>query len=243
VSNVVHDAILWLNDPLNWQGSDGLIQLTAEHLRLAALAAGLAAVVALPLGVALGHARRGGTATVAVVNTTRALPTLALLTLFASSAIGFGNRATVIAIAVFALPPMLANAYEGVRGVDPDVRDAARGLGFPRLRLLWLVELPLALPLIAAGVRTAVVQVIATVPLAALVGGGGLGVLITRGLATQRYGQAVAVSVVVAALCLTAEGVLALAQRLLTPRSMRLAGARSSPFEGQSDKPFVGGVP
>jgi osmoprotectant transport system permease protein len=223
MSNVFQEALVWLNDPLNWQGPNGVPALAAEHLVMTVQAVALAAVVALPGGVLLGHLRRGGTLTVAVVNTTRALPTLALLTLFASSAIGFGNRATVLAVAVFAVPPMLTNAYEGVLDVDADVRDAARGVGFSGSRLLAMVELPLALPLIAAGVRTAVVQVIATIPLAALVGGGGLGVLITRGLATQRYGQAVAVSLIVAALCLGVEGLLALAQRGLTPRSMKLA--------------------
>jgi osmoprotectant transport system permease protein len=223
VSNVFQEALVWLNDPLNWKGPDGVIALAQEHLAMTVAAVAIAAVAALPLGVFLGHARRGGTLTIAVVNTTRALPTLALLTLFASSAIGFGNRATILAVAVFAVPPILTYAYEGVLDVDADVRDAATGVGFSGLRLLALVELPLALPLIAAGFRTAVVQVIATIPLAALVGGGGLGVLITRGLATQRYGQAVAVSLIVAVLCLSVEGLLALAQRLLTPRSMKLA--------------------
>lgn len=225
MSNVFHDALVWLNDPLNWQGPNGVIQLAHEHLVMAVEALALAAVIALPLGVVLGHLRRGGTLTVAVVNTTRALPTLALLTLFASSAIGFGDRATVLAVAVFAVPPLLTNAYEGVLDVDADVRDAARGLGFSDPRLLATVELPLALPLIAAGIRTAAVQVIATIPLAALVGGGGLGVLITRGLATQRYGQAVAVSLIVAVLCLSIEALLAGLQRLLTPRSMKLVAA------------------
>lgn len=223
--NVFADALVWLNDPLNWQGPDGLVALTREHLLMTAAAVAIAAVLALPVGITLGHARRGGTLTVAVVNTTRALPTLALLTLFASSAIGFGNRATIIAVAVFAVPPMLTNAYEGVLDVDADVRDAARGQGFSSLGMLALVEIPLALPLVAAGVRTAVVQVIATIPLAALVGGGGLGILITRGLATLRYDQAVAVSIVVAVLCLTVEGVLALTQRVLTPRSLRASTA------------------
>ncbi|MDM7832596.1 ABC transporter permease [Cellulomonas edaphi] len=218
--DIVQEAVAWLNDPLNWTGSNGVLALTAAHLRVTLLAVLLAAVVALPAGVWLGHARRGGTAGVVLANTTRALPTLALLTLFASAGL-FGNTATVLACAVFAVPPLLTNTVTGLGDVDRDVVDAARGLGMSSRRRLWEVELPLAVPLVAAGVRTAVVQVLATVPLAALVGGTSLGSIIVNGFGTQRYGQVLAGGVLVAGLCLVAEGVLAVAQRLLTPRGLR----------------------
>ena len=221
--DLLTEAFAWLNDPLNWTGRNGVLALTAAHLQVTIVAVLLAALVALPAGVALGRARRGGTLGVVVANTTRAVPTLALLTLLASAGL-FGNGATILACAVFAVPPLLTNAVTGLAGVDRDVLDAARGLGMSGSRRLWFVELPLAVPLVAAGVRTAVVQVLATVPLAALVGGRSLGSIVVSGFATQRYGQVLAGGLRVAALCLVAEGLLALAQRAATPRGVREAG-------------------
>lgn len=220
-ASVIDDAAIWLNDPVNWSGPNGIPALTAEHLTMTVIAVVAAAVVALPLGIWLGHTGRGATFTVVAANTSRALPTLALLTLFAASAIGFGNRATVLAVTIFAIPPILTNAFEGVRGVDPDVKDAAIGMGMAPRRVLGTVSIPLALPLIGAGLRTAAVQVVATIPLAALVGGGGLGVIIATGIATQRYGKALAGAILVATICLALEAFLALAERLLTPAPMR----------------------
>ncbi|WP_024288931.1 ABC transporter permease [Cellulomonas sp. KRMCY2] len=219
--NILEQAFRWLNDPLNWQGPDGIVALTGEHLGMSAVAVLIAAVIALPLGVWLGHRRRGGTLTVVAANTSRALPTFALLLIFASTSIGFGNRPTVLAAAVFAIPPILTNAWTGMLEVDADTRDAARGMGMSAARSVALVELPLALPLIAAGLRTATVQVIATVPLAGLVGGGGLGPIIITGLATRRFGEVVAGGVLVALLCVLAETVLSIGQRLLTPGPVR----------------------
>lgn len=220
-SGLINEAFVWLNDPLNWIGPNGIIALAQQHLVMSVIATVLACALALPLGVWLGHTGRGATFTVVAANTTRALPTLALLTLFSASAIGFGNRATVLAVTIFAIPPILTNCYEGVRGVDPGVREAALGMGMPGRSVLSSVSIPLALPVIAAGVRTAAVQVVATIPLAALVGGGGLGVIIVTGIATQRYGKALAGAILVATLCLVIEGLLALAQRLATPAPMR----------------------
>lgn len=221
--DILAQALVWLNDPLNWQGPDGVPARTLEHLTMSALAVLLAAAVALPLGIWLGHRGRGGALTVVAANTSRALPTFALLLIFASTAIGFGNRPTVLAAAIFAIPVILTNTFVGLRDVDRDVREAARGMGMSGRRSLALVEIPLALPLIGAGLRTAVVQVIATVPLAAVIGGGGLGTYIISGLGTRRFGEVLAGGFLVAALCLVAEGVLAGGQRALTPRPMRLA--------------------
>jgi osmoprotectant transport system permease protein len=218
--DIVTQAFQWLNDPLNWQGPDGVIALTWAHVTVSVLAVLLAAVVALPLGLWLGHRGRGGTVGVVVANTTRALPTLALLTLLAATGL-FGNTATVLACAVFAVPPLLSGAVTGLGDVDADVRDAARGVGMSGPRSLWSVELPLAVPPISAGVRTGAVQVLATVPLAALVGGRSLGTIVVEGFGTQRYGQVLAGGLLVAALCLVAEGLLAVAQRLVTPRGLR----------------------
>ena len=149
--NLLHGAIVWLNDPLNWQGPDGVPHRTAEHLYISFTAVFLGAIVALPTAFVLGHTGRGGGFTVAVTNVSRAVPTLALLTIFAATAIGFGNRATILALAVFAIPPLLTNTYVGIRAVDPDVVEAARGMGMSGRSVLFKVELPLAVPLIAAG--------------------------------------------------------------------------------------------
>lgn len=225
--NILHEALVWLNDPLNWQGPQGVPYLTYQHLYISGAAVLLAALVALPLALALGHTGRGGGFTVVLTNVSRAVPTLALLTIFAVTPIGFGNPATILALAVFAIPPLLTNAYVGVRGVDSDIVEAARGMGLSGRAVLLKVELPLALPLIAAGFRTAAVQVVATATLAALVGGGGLGVIINTGFAQQDQGQIVAGGLLVAALAVLTEAVLALVQRSVTPGRARRRSARN----------------
>jgi osmoprotectant transport system permease protein len=214
--NLLGDAFLWLNDPLNWQGPKGVPHLTYEHLYITFFAVLFGALVAMPLALALGHTGRGGGFTVAITNVSRAIPTLALLTIFAATAIGFGNRATIIALAVFSVPPLLTNTYVGVREVDPDIVEAARGMGMSGGAILLRVEVPLAVPLIAAGFRTAAVQVVATAGLAALVGGGGLGVVINDGFGQQDRPQILAGGLLVAGLALVVEGLLAAVQHRLT---------------------------
>ena len=229
--SLLGDAFVWLNDPLNWQGTKGVPHLTYEHLYISFLAVFFAALVAVPTALVLGHTGHGGGATVAMTNLSRAIPTLALLTIFAATPIGFGNRATIVALAVFAVPPLLINTYVGVRSVDPDVVEAARGMGLSPSAVLLRVETPLAVPLIAAGFRTATVQVVATAGLAALVGGGGLGVVINDGLGQQDRPQILAGGILVAALAVIVEGVLALVQRWVTPgreRARWLRGGRTA---------------
>ena len=215
------DAVVWLNDPLNWEGPTGVPHLTYEHLYISGSAVLIGALVALPVAFLLGHTGRGGGLTVLVSNVSRAIPTLALLTVFAATPIGFGNRATIIALALFAIPPLLTNTYVGVREVDPDVVEAARGMGLSGRAVLLRVELPLAVPLIAAGFRTAAVQVVATATLAALVGGGGLGRIITDGFGQQDRPQILAGGILVALLALLTEGTLALVQHAVTPGRQR----------------------
>ncbi|WP_061960617.1 ABC transporter permease [Demequina flava] len=237
--SILSDAWDYLTTAQNWTGANGItsptfdggwrfsrdsiLGLGLEHLWLSVAAVVLAIAVALPLGIFLGHVRKGGTATVVVSNVTRAMPTLALLTLFAASAIGYGNQAVILAAAIFAFPPVLTNAYTGMADVDPDIRDAALGQGLTRRQVALKVELPLAIPLIAAGLRTSMVQTVATVPLAALVAGGGLGVIINEGLATQRYGQVLAGAVLVALLSLGIDAIMARLQRAATPQPLREA--------------------
>jgi len=226
--NIFEQALVWLNDPLNWTNPDGILARTAEHLWISLAAVVLGVVVAVPIGVWLGHSGRGGGLVVAVANLTRAIPTIALLMIFPLTAIGFGRPPIILALAIFAIPPLLANSYLGVREVDPEVRDAARGMGLSGWQLITRVELPLAVPYLLSGFRTAAVQVVATATLAAFVNGGGLGMIISRGFGlgiASGGDQIIAGGLVVIVLCLAVEAALALIQRLLTPRALR--GARA----------------
>lgn len=223
-TGVVDEALVWLNDPLTWTEPGGVLELTGEHLAMTAIAVAVASAVAIPVGAWLGHSGRGAGLVVWLTNASRAMPTLGIILLLAAGGL-FGNSAAVIAAAFFAVPVLLVNTYEGVRGADPDARDAARGMGMSGGRILLQVELPLATTLVAAGLRTTIVQVVATIPLAALVGGGGLGQIIALGMGTQRYGEVLAGGVVVAVLCLAIDLVLAVGQRLATPAPLR-ANAR-----------------
>jgi osmoprotectant transport system permease protein len=227
------DAIVYLNDPFNWTRTGGILELLGQHLRISVLAVLIALAIALPVGVALGTSGRGGGAVVVLSNVSRAVPTLALLTLFAVSPIGFGARATTIALAVFAVPPILTNTYVGFRGVDADIREAARGMGMSRGQVIRRVEFPLALPLVMTGIRTAAVQVVATASLAALVAGGGLGRIVALGFGQQDYGQIIAGAFLIAVLALLTEVVLVGVSWGLTPGPRRLpfvrAQARSVP--------------
>jgi osmoprotectant transport system permease protein len=229
VSNPVEQAVTWLNDPLNWTNPGGILDRLVEHLQLSAGAVVLGCLIAWPLGVWLGHRGRGGNAIVVISNVTLAIPVLATLTVLPLTFIGFGRPAVIVALAVFAIPPLLATAYTGVRQVDPQVRQAALGMGLSGGQLLRQVELPLAVPYLAAGFRTGAVQVVATATLAVFVNGGGLGQIIGAGFGLGMItggGQILAGGLLVAVLALLVEGVLALAQRAVTPQPLRRAPRR-----------------
>lgn len=237
------DAVVYLNDPLNWTRRGGILELLREHLAISAVAVLAALVLAVPLGIALATTGRGSGLVVVLSNVSRAVPTLALLTLFAVSPIGFGNEATTIALALFAFPPILTNTFVGFRGVDADLREAARGMGMTRPQVIGRVEFPLALPLVMTGVRTAAVQVVATAGLAALVGGGGLGRIVNLGFGQQDYGQIIAGAILIAALALLTEAVLVLLTRVVTPGPGRaLARLRHRTVAGVPE-PTASGVP
>lgn len=225
--SVWHQAYLYLNDPLNWSKTGGVLDLLVEHLRISVVAVLVAMVIALPVGVLLGHTGRGGGFTVALSNVSRAVPTLALLTVFAVTPIGFGPTATTIALALFAVPPILTNAYVGFREVDRDVVEASRAMGMNGRQVVFQAELPLAAPLLMTGVRTAAVQVVATATLAALVAGGGLGEIISLGFGQQDYGAVLAGALLVAALAVLTELLLSVVSFLLTPGEKRLPFLRS----------------
>ena len=225
--SVWRDAVVYLNDPYNWTRTDGILDLLVQHVTISAVAVAAAMVIAIPVGVVLGHTGRGGGFTVALSNVSRAVPTLALLTVFAVTPIGFGPRATTIALALFAVPPILTNTYVGFREVDRDVVEASRAMGLSGRQVVLQAELPLAAPLLMTGVRTAAVQVVATATLAALVAGGGLGRIINLGFGQQDYGVVLAGALLVAVLAVLTELVLAAVSWTLTPGEKRLPFLRA----------------
>ncbi|HEY8472987.1 MAG TPA: ABC transporter permease [Natronosporangium sp.] len=230
--NPIEQAIIWLNDPLNWTNPGGILDRLREHIVLSAGAVVLGCLIAWPLGVWLGHRRVGGGPVVVVSNVTLAIPVLASLTVLRVTVTGHTQWVVIVALAVFAIPPLLANAYTGIRQVDPEVRDAATGMGLSGWQLLLRVELPLAVPYLAAGFRTAAVQVVATASLAAFVNGGGLGHIILPGFGlglARGGGQVLAGGLLVAGLALLVEAVLAVGQRAVTPKPLRRRIGRPSP--------------
>jgi osmoprotectant transport system permease protein len=225
--SVWQDAVVYLNDPFNWTRTDGILDLLVQHLTISAGAVLIAMVIAIPVGVLLGHTGRGGGFTLALSNISRAVPTLALLTVLAVTPIGFGPTATTIALALFAIPPILTNTYVGFREVDRDVVEASRAMGLSGRQVVVQAELPLAAPLLMTGVRTAAVQVVATATLAALVAGGGLGRIINLGFGQQDYGVVLAGAILVAVLAVATELVLSALSWALTPGQKRLPFLRA----------------
>jgi osmoprotectant transport system permease protein len=217
---VVTDAWAWLTTGANWAGDGGIGHRLAEHVYVSGVALLIACAVALPLGLWLGHLGKGGALAVNVSNVGRAVPVFAVLALFMVSPLRTaGYVPTVIALVLFAVPPLLTNAYVGMREVDRSVVEAARGMGMSAGQLFSTVELPLARPLVMTGLRSAAVQVVATATIAAMVGQGGLGRIITAGFNTYNTPQVVAGALLVAALALLVEAVLVGADRLLGRRA------------------------
>lgn len=207
------DTLRWFGDPAHYAGSNAVQVRIFEHLELSGLAVVIASAIALPIGLYLGHTGRLAFVAVNLANIGRALPSLALLAfalpLAFSLGLGLGFWPTLFSLIPLAIPPILTNAYVGIRGVDRDVVEAARGMGLSELGILRRVEAPLALPLILAGARTASVNVVATATLGALVAGGGLGRYIVDGLALQEYDRLFAGALLVAALAIIVEVVFA----------------------------------
>jgi len=196
-----------------------LLGKTGSHLLLSATAFALAAVIAVPLGIWLGHLGRGGFIAVSVSNVGRALPSLALIAIFLGLlGIGFAN--VLVALTIIAVPPMLTNAYLAIEQVDRDLVRAARGMGLTSRQILFRVELPLALPVLFTGIRIAVVYVISSATLAAVAGGGGLGDIIINQVSYGLSGV-IAAALWVAALALIADALCGGLRTLLTPRGVR----------------------
>ena len=217
-------VIQWFADPSHWSGTDGIPQRFAEHVQLSAESVAIGALIALPVGIALGHFGRLGNLAINISNVGRAVPTFGILVI-AFQVFGLGDLPIVISLVALAIPPMVTNSYVALREVDPDIREAARGMGYRELAQVLLVELPLAVPLVMAGVRTSAVQVVATATLAAIIAGGGFGRYVIDGLAQSDYTKLVAGALLVAALAIATELSLSGLERLLVPRGIRLLKA------------------
>src|SRR5437016_10047888 len=217
-------VLQWFADPAHWSGSDGIPTRLVQHLQLSAESVVIGAVIALPIGIVLGHYGRFGNLAMNVSNVGRALPSFGILVI-AFYLFGLGDTPIILALTMLAIPPMVTNSYVGMREVDPDVKDAARGMGYREVARLLRIELPLAVPLVMAGIRTSAVQVVATATLGALIAGGGLGRFIVDGLDQQDYTKAAAGAILVAVLALATEVSLAGVERLLVPKGIRLQRA------------------
>lgn len=203
------EVAAWLVDPANWSGRNGIAVRGFEHLWISAVALVLGVAIGLPLGLAIGHSGRGSFAVVSIANIGRAVPSLGLLglafLLFLPLGLGVGPLPAITALAALAIPPVVVNTYAGLRDVDRDLVEAARGMGMHELEVLTRVEVPIALPVILAGIRTSAVQVVATATLAAVVGGGTLGELIIIGFNTGDEVQVFGAALLVAALSIATE--------------------------------------
>jgi osmoprotectant transport system permease protein len=215
--STLRGVVDWLSDGSHWRGSDGVIVRTVQHVELSAAALAIVLVIALPIAMWLGHVKRGGFLAVNVTNVGRAVPTFAVLTLLALTSLGVEDRSVILALVLFGIPPVLTNAYVGIREVDPQAVEAARGMGMTGFQQLRRVELPLAVPLVLNGVRLAAVQIVATMTIAALVSGPGLGRIIQEGFATQNKPELEAGALLVVALALVVEGAFAWLQRVVDP--------------------------
>ena len=214
--NLLADAVAWILDPAHWGGPNGIDSRIIEHIAISLLVVGIATVIAVPIGYLIGHTGKGRGIVVALAGAVRALPTLGLLILLGLN-LGIGLQAPIIALVVLAVPSILAGAYAGFDAVDRRIIDAARAVGMTEMQIVFKVEIPLGLPLLMGGMRSAVLQVIATATLADYVGGGGLGSFTFLGLQTGDYSQMLAGSIVVVILAIIFEIVFSTLQRLVVP--------------------------
>ncbi|MFI6868645.1 ABC transporter permease [Nocardia sp. NPDC050406] len=221
--NLFSQAWDYLTTAANWSGETGIAARLGEHLFYSVLAVALSALVAVPIGLVIGHTRRGSALIVGFANAMRALPTLGLLT-FLVLGLGLGLIPPLLALITVGIPPLLAGAYAGVANVDDTVVDASRAMGMTEPQVLLRVELPNALPIVLTGLRAATLQVVATATIAAYVNLGGLGRYIFDGIGLYKYDRVLVGAILVAALALALDGLLALAVRASIPGPDGLRG-------------------
>ncbi|CAH0256607.1 Carnitine transport permease protein OpuCB [Microbacterium oxydans] len=220
--NLFADAIAWMLSPEQWTGNYALPKLLAEHLTLTAISVLIAAAIALPLGWLIGHTGRGREIAVAISGAARAIPAFGLMVLLVL-VLGVLRvpEAAITTFVLLAIPSLLAGAYTGLEAIDRRVIDAARAMGMTEWQLFWKVEVRLGLPLLVGGIRSALLQVIATVTIAAYVNLGGLGWPIIQGIPLRRFDQVLGGALIVAVLALLVDLLLAAAQHAAVPRGLR----------------------
>jgi osmoprotectant transport system permease protein len=222
--NGLVEGLQWLVDPANWSGVDGIPARVWEHVQLSAIALVIATLIAVPIGLWIGHTRRGQFWTVQLANVGRSIPSLAVLSIMFLIAVkefpslAFGFLPTIVALTLLGIPVILINTYVGIQQVDPDTVEAARGMGMSGRQVLSTLEVPMAMPLIMTGLRLAAVQIVATAGLAALIAGGGLGRYIVDGFALRENDRIVAGAILVAVLSLLTDLAFSLLTRITSPK-------------------------
>lgn len=220
--NLFLEAFAWLTDPVNWQGSGSIPQRIAEHLGYTAVSVIVATLIAVPLGWWVGHTGRGKEFIVGITGAARALPSFGLIFLFVML-VGVSQResASVVVLMLLAIPPILAGAYAGFEVIDRRIIDAARSMGMTEWQILWKVEVPLGLPLLFGGLRSGVLQVVATAVLISYIGLGGLGYDIVQGIALRRFDQMLGSAILIIVLALLLDAIFAILERYAVPRGVR----------------------
>ncbi|MFD9325389.1 ABC transporter permease [Streptomyces sp. NPDC060065] len=216
----------WLTSSQQWHGDEGIPQRLLEHLTYSGISLLFATLIGLTFGLLVGHTGRGAFAVASVANLARAIPTFGLVVLVVTLA-GLSTTPVLVALVALAVPPILINTFEGVRGVDADTRDAARGVGMTEWEVLVRVEVPMALPLILLGLRVAAIQVVATATIAAYPGLGGLGRFIVDGLARNDYELVIGGSTVVVVLALGVQVLFTALRRVIVSPGLQGPAAKS----------------
>lgn len=239
----VASGIAWLFDPTHWSGADGIPTRLFEHVTISAAAVAVACAVAIPIGLRIGHTARHAFVAINLANIGRAVPSYAVMamilpiSLSISPEYGLALIPTFLGMTLLAIPPILVNTYAALRGVDRDLIEAARGMGMRETQVLRRVEIPIGLPIIVGGIRTAAVQVVATATLGAVFGYGGLGRYLIDGIARRDFDRLLAGVILVAGLALVTEFGLALVQRAITSAGIRVEPARARPYRQLTDVP------
>ncbi|MHB8460320.1 MAG: ABC transporter permease [Candidatus Limnocylindrales bacterium] len=239
--------ISWLADPAHWSGADGVPTRVLEHIEISGSAVLVALLIGLPVGLWIGHTGRGATAAINIANIGRAIPSYALMGMILPISLSIGAELywlsvvpVFVAMTALAVPPILVGAYAGLREVDRDLIEAARGMGLREVQILRGIEIPLAAPVIVGGIRTAVLQVIATATIGAIISGGGLGRYIFDGLLLPDIPRVEAGAVLIAALAIGVDILLAGVQRVLTPSPLRSPARTPEPPDVPGEPPPTG---
>lgn len=228
--NLFVDAFAWIFSPDRLTGSLPLPEAIAQHLAYTFVSVLIAAIIAIPAGWAIGHTGRGREFAVALSGAARAIPTLGLVVLlYLVFGVVYKTEAAVVAFVILAIPSILAGAYAGFEAIDRSVVAAARAVGMTQWQILWKVEVPLGLPLLIGGLRSATLQVVATVTIATFIGLGGLGFYIIQGIALRQTDQILGASILIVVLALVLDGVFALLQRFVVPRGVTARRAAAAP--------------